>query len=111
LVHDANPQNWPLADLRSMMKTHLDLTLQEVSDQLGGNYAASVADYDVVETEILRMADTLSSGIIAVPEEVPLRMGGQTRRSPRPPGYPGGVSDEEGGTALPTGWATCAFPS
>jgi hypothetical protein len=64
-LHDANPKNWPLADLRSMMKTHLDLTLQEVSDQLGGNYAASIADYDAVETEILEMADVLSSGIIA----------------------------------------------
>jgi hypothetical protein len=64
-LHDANPENWPLADLRSMMKDHLDLTLQEASDQLGGNFAASVADYDVVENEILGMADTLSSGIIA----------------------------------------------
>lgn len=64
-LHDANPENWRLADLRSMMRTHLDLTLQEASDQLGGNYAASVADFDTVETEILGMADTLSSGIIA----------------------------------------------
>jgi hypothetical protein len=64
-LHDANPKNWPLVDLRTMMKTHLDLTLQEASDQLGGNYAASVADYDVVEDEILHMADSLSSGIIA----------------------------------------------
>lgn len=64
-LHNANPKNWPLADLRSMMKMHLDLTLQEASDQLGGDYAASVADYDVVENEILGMADTLSSGIIA----------------------------------------------
>jgi len=64
-LHDANPKNWPLADLRAMMRTHLDLTLQEASDQLGGNYAASVADFDAVEAEILGMADTLSSGIVA----------------------------------------------
>ncbi|MFB3739633.1 MAG: hypothetical protein ACE14W_11805 [Candidatus Velamenicoccus archaeovorus] len=64
-LHDANPDNWPLADLRSMMKMHLDLTLQEASDQLGGDYAAAVADYDAVEAEILEMADTLSSGIVA----------------------------------------------
>jgi len=63
-LHDANPKNWPLADLRGMMKTHLDLTLQEASDQLGGSYAASVAVYDEVETEILGMADMLSKGII-----------------------------------------------
>jgi hypothetical protein len=64
-LHDANPRNWPLADLDSMMKAHLDLTLQEASDQLGGNYAASIAGFDAVETEILGMADMLSSGIIA----------------------------------------------
>lgn len=64
-LHKANPKNWPMADLRDMMKTHLDLTLKEASDQLEGNYAASVADFDTVETEFLGMADMLSSGIIA----------------------------------------------
>jgi hypothetical protein len=63
-LHAANPKNWPLADLRMMMKDHLDLTLKEASDQLAGDYASSVADFDAVETEILGMADTLSSGII-----------------------------------------------
>ena len=64
-LHEANPRNWPLADLRSMMRMHLDLTLEEAAHQLGGDYAASVADYDAVETEILHMADMLSAGIIA----------------------------------------------
>lgn len=63
-LHDANPKNWPLPDLRSMMKEHLDLTLQEAAEQLGGDYAASVATYDQVETSILHMADMLSSGVI-----------------------------------------------
>lgn len=64
-LHDANPTNWRRADLRSMMKEHLDLTLQEASHQLGGDFEASVADYDAVVAEILEMADMLSSGIIA----------------------------------------------
>jgi hypothetical protein len=64
-LHAANPAHWPLAALRTMMKMHLDLTLQEASDQLTGDYLASVTDFDTVETEILGMADTLSSGIIA----------------------------------------------
>jgi hypothetical protein len=64
-LHDANPDNWPLAELKNMMRMHLDLTLQEASHQLGDDYAASVADYDAVEAEILDMADMLSSGIIA----------------------------------------------
>lgn len=64
-LHDANPSNWPLADMRQMMVDHLDLTLEEAAAQLGGDYAASVAVYDEVETEILHMADMLSSGLIA----------------------------------------------
>jgi hypothetical protein len=64
-LHDANPHHWSLADLRMMMKDHLDLTLQEAAQQLGGDYAGSVATYDQVETEILHMADMLSAGIIA----------------------------------------------
>jgi hypothetical protein len=48
-----------------MMRTYLDLSLQEAADQLAGDYSASVASFDEVETEILRMADMLSSGIIA----------------------------------------------
>jgi hypothetical protein len=64
-LHDANPDHWRLADLRVMMRDHLDLTLQEAAQQLGGDYAASVATYDEVETEILHMADMLSAGIVA----------------------------------------------
>jgi hypothetical protein len=64
-LHEANPRNWPRADMRQMMKDHLDLTLEEAAAQLGGDYAASVAVYDEVETEILHMADMLSSGLIA----------------------------------------------
>ena len=64
-LHGLNPHHWPLAGLQAMMKTHLDLTLTEAVDQLQGNYPASVAEFDSVENEILGMADTLSSGIIA----------------------------------------------
>jgi hypothetical protein len=64
-LHAANPKHWPRAELRSMMRTHLDLTLEEASAQLTGDYAASVALFDEVETEILHMADMLASGIVA----------------------------------------------
>jgi hypothetical protein len=63
-LHSANPRNWPLPALRRMMRKHLDLTLREASDYLGGKYAASVQDFDRVQAEILRMADMLSIGII-----------------------------------------------
>jgi hypothetical protein len=60
----ANPQNWPLADMKAGMKMHLDITLKEATDRLQGNYVADVQDYDKVHTHILGLADLLSSGII-----------------------------------------------
>lgn len=60
----ANPQNWPLADMKAGMKMHLDLTLGEAVDQLQGKYADAVRDYDKVHDHILGLADLLSSGIV-----------------------------------------------
>ena len=60
----ANPRFWPNATMRADMKTHLDQTLTEAADELAGNYAASVADYEPVHLHILGLADTLSRGII-----------------------------------------------
>jgi hypothetical protein len=64
-LHDANPDQWPLAEMRRMMKDHLDLTLAEAAAQLGGDFGRSVALYDEVEDEILQMADMLAAGLIA----------------------------------------------
>ena len=59
----ANPNQWPLAEMRTMMHDHLDLTLAEAVAHLQGRYADDVAAYDQVHDEILAMADMLSSGI------------------------------------------------
>jgi hypothetical protein len=64
-LHDANPKQWSLADMQGMMKTHLDLTLEEAVAHLTGDFTADVAAYDKVHAEILEMADMLSNGIIA----------------------------------------------
>jgi hypothetical protein len=64
-LHDANPDHWALADLESMMKDHLDLTLEEAVARLEHRYADDVAAYDKVHAEILSMADMLSAGIVA----------------------------------------------
>lgn len=64
LLHAANPKFWPRKDMRSMMRMHLDLTLQEASDRLAGNFAADVDDYDAVEAEIASMSHMLARGII-----------------------------------------------
>lgn len=63
-LHNANPDNWPLADLRAMMKDHLDHTLMEAVARIEGRYADDIAAYDMVHAQILRMADTLTIGII-----------------------------------------------
>jgi hypothetical protein len=60
----ANPSSWPLKATASMMNEHLQLTTKEAVDELGGHWAASVADYDKVESEILMMSQTLANGII-----------------------------------------------
>jgi len=64
-LHKANPAQWPLKDLRTMMRDHLDLTLAEAADRLAGDFQKDIADYDAVHVEILQMADMLSGGIIA----------------------------------------------
>ena len=60
----ANPKNWPQDVMRSMMQGHLDQTLAEAAHELGGDFAASVADYEVIHTHMLAMADALSAGIV-----------------------------------------------
>jgi hypothetical protein len=61
----ANPQGWPLSMTTSMMKRHLALTTSEAVARLQGRWAADVAAYDRVHSEILQMANMLSSGIIS----------------------------------------------
>src|ERR1044071_6847603 len=64
-LHGANPKHWPEATLQSALFTHLDQTLNEASNELKGNYAVSIRDYDQAMTHMLMVADTLSGGIIA----------------------------------------------
>jgi hypothetical protein len=63
-LSSANPHNWPRAEMRAMMKTHLDQTLSEATNRLTGHYSADVRDYDAIHRHILEMADTLSDGIV-----------------------------------------------
>ena len=59
----ANP-NWPAADMRKMMREHLDLTTAEAVARIKGDWKVDVAAYDRVHEQILHMADMLSDGII-----------------------------------------------
>ena len=64
-LHKANPDHWPLATLQSAMKMHLDQTLDEATHRLQGKFDQDIKDYDAIVDHILKMADILSSGIIA----------------------------------------------
>ena len=63
-LNAANPEDWPLEEMKMMMREHLDLTLQEAVSYLEGDHAASVGFYDQIHNQALRMADMLSEGII-----------------------------------------------
>ena len=62
-LNAANPKAWPLDEMKAMMKDHLDLTLEEASARLNGDWSGDVAAYDKIHVQILGMADMLSQGI------------------------------------------------
>ena len=64
-LSQANPDNWPRKTMRSMMKAHLDQTLEEATHRLKGQHAAEVRSYDEIHRHILEMSDALSDGIQA----------------------------------------------
>jgi hypothetical protein len=64
-LNAANPRNWPRREIRSMMRSHLDLTLSEAVAHLSGDHSADIRAYDRIHRQILAMADMLSDGIAA----------------------------------------------
>ena len=61
----ANPDHWPQSEMNRMMRDHLDLTLEEATARLTGDWTADVAAYDKVVAEIRQMSDMLADGILA----------------------------------------------
>jgi hypothetical protein len=64
-LSNANPKNWPLAEMDQMMKDHLDATTAEAVARHQSDWSGDVAAYEKVHTQALAMADMLSDGIIA----------------------------------------------
>jgi hypothetical protein len=60
-----NPANWPTSVTEEMMSTHITQTTTYSVDLLQGNYAQSIVDYDLAESHMDMMADTLTQGIVA----------------------------------------------
>src|SRR5919199_4033685 len=58
----ANP-NWPRQTLLDMLNQHLALTTQEAVARLHQDLSGDVAAFDQIFTQIMTMADALSSGI------------------------------------------------
>ena len=56
-------QNPQLRAMKQRMREYLDETLSEVTDQLSGDYARAVSDYDMVVLHVLSMSDALTAGI------------------------------------------------
>jgi hypothetical protein len=76
----ANP-HWPGDDVRDLLAQHLSLTKGEAVARLQQDWAADVAAFDDIFTEILTMADALTDGIVAqFPES--FRADGHTPRGP-----------------------------
>jgi hypothetical protein len=62
-LNTANPTNWPLADMKTMMHEHLTITTEEATKYLQGDYAGSIDAWERVQIQIQEMADMLADGI------------------------------------------------
>jgi hypothetical protein len=60
----ANP-NWPEQDVFDLLALHLKLTKDETVARLTGDWDADVKAFDDIFTEIMVVADTLYTGIVA----------------------------------------------
>jgi hypothetical protein len=64
-LNAANPDNWPLEEMRQMLRKHLDLTTAEAVARISGDWEGDVRAYDRAHEQVLEMADMLSAGIVA----------------------------------------------
>lgn len=63
-LHAANPRQWSLPAMRTMMRIHLNQVVGLAVDQLEGRYGAAIDLYNHYIDHLLDMADMLSNGIV-----------------------------------------------
>jgi hypothetical protein len=63
-MNELNPRYWPLAEAKAMWQEHLDVTLEEATDNLTGNYDGELAAWEKVHDGALMMADFVSNGLL-----------------------------------------------
>lgn len=63
-LNQANPTHWKSDEMKSMMKDHLDMTLDETTQRLQGNHKVEIETYDRVRDQALKLADMLTDGIL-----------------------------------------------
>jgi hypothetical protein len=64
-LHKANPRNWPLGALKTMMRIHLNQVVGLAVDQIEGKYNVSIELYkSYIDHLNVGMADMLSNGIM-----------------------------------------------
>lgn len=64
-VSGANPTQWSVSEMKSMMHEHLASTAAEVVARLAKDWEGDIRAYDRVHNQILEMADMLNSGLIS----------------------------------------------
>ncbi len=64
VLSSVNPRHWKLAEMKSELRIHLELTTEEAVARLRGDWAADVAAYDKIHDHALHFADLLSTGLV-----------------------------------------------
>jgi hypothetical protein len=64
-LSEANPEHWPVAHMKQMMREHLDVTAAQVAARVKKDWNADIEAYDKIHSQALAMSDMLATGITA----------------------------------------------